>query len=100
MTATTLLRHLAVIDMSEPTTDPYAEMLLLAHLRRMVIGEFLNAIPRHQAAQAVSAAIQRLSEYRDDGPVPTIANLVGQDGFEAAIDRVIEELQELPAREG
>ena len=84
--------------MSAPTTDPFVEAVLLAHLRRVVIGEFLNAIPRDQAAQAVSAAVQRLSQYRDDGPVPTLASIVSHEGFEAAIDRVIEELQELPLR--
>ena len=78
-------------------SELHNEAVLLAHLRRMVIAEILQSLPRDQAERAVSLAVQRLVQYLDEGPIPTIAKAASAEKFQETVDRVIEELQSDPS---
>ena len=80
------------MDESE-LTRLHAEAVLRAHLRQVVITEILRTLRPHEAALAISAAVQRLAQYADEGPVQSIARVASEGQFRAAIDQVIEELQ-------
>jgi len=71
--------------------DP--EAIVLAHVRRIVIGEMLRALPPDQADTALSAAINHLSQYADEGPVKTIQALIPLERFRAIVDWVIDDLR-------
>ena len=47
----------------------------------------------HEAERAVSAAVQRMAQYLEEGPVQSIAQAVPQNKFQAMIDQAIDELQ-------
>jgi hypothetical protein len=71
---------------------------ILAHLRRVVVGEILKSLSADDAGHAVSAAVQRLGEYRDEGPVQSIDRLASDEQFRVLVDEVIDELRAvLPA---
>ena len=74
-------------------TRLHAEAVLRAHLRQIVITEILKTLTPDEAARAISAAVQRLAQYADEGHVQSIARVASKDQFRAAIDQVIEELQ-------
>lgn len=70
-----------------------ARAIVSAHLRRVVVGEILKSLSADDAGRAVSAAVQRLVEYRDEGPVQSINRLASDEQFRALVDEVIEELR-------
>lgn len=71
--------------------DP--EAIVLAHLRRIIIGEMLRALPADQADAALSAAIKHLIQYADEGPVLTIQAVIPPERFRVIVDWVIDDLQ-------
>jgi hypothetical protein len=75
--------------------DDAANLLLLAHLRRIAIGGIVDALPPETVGPAISAAIQRLAQYGDEGAVQTIAHHATPEQFLAALDLVISELRGL-----
>jgi len=73
--------------------DLHTDAVLRAHLRQIVIHEVLASLTPTQAEGAISAAVQRLSQYLDEGPVSSIAKVATQDQFRAMIDQITEELR-------
>lgn len=73
--------------------DLHTEAVLRAHLRQIVIYEILRSLAPADADQAISTAVQRLSQYVDEGPVPSIARVANQDQLRAMVEQVIEELR-------
>lgn len=85
--------------MDEPTLDDlHTEAVLRADLRQIVIYEILRSLEPADADQAISTAVQRLSQYVDEGPVPSIARVATQDQLRVMVDRIIEELRSHKAR--
>ena len=74
--------------------DLYAESVVRAHLRRIAIDEILRSLAPDAAEQAVSLAVQRLVQYLDEGPVPSIGLLASHDQLQTTVDAVIEELRQ------
>jgi hypothetical protein len=76
--------------------DMYADAMVLAHLRRLVISEILGSLSADDADRAISVAVQRLVHCLDEGPVPSVGRLTTPDRFRVIIDRVIDELRDRP----